>query len=214
MKCGKFRFCLLLLLLLAVAWSCAPQKRAELRAPENKLAVAPFYQPGSGEKCLCPFDRSEQDVPDGVLDQLTDELLDQLDKRGHSSLMGPGRVERCRKVHLFGSSASPDSRREYWSSVGDCVSADYLLIPQLMQWRQRQGRQWGVEEPARVVLCLVLFDAKQDRVLQVFSFQEEQQSLTQNLLKIGAFIRRGGRWIRAQELAAEGIRRGLEELGL
>ena len=214
MKCGKCRFCLPLLLLLAVALSCAPQKRAELKTPENKLAVAPFYQPGSGEKCLCPLDRSEQDVPDRVLEQLTAELLDQLDKRGLSSLKEPGRVERCRKAVFSGSSASPESRREYWSSVGDCVSADYLLIPQLMQWRQRLGGQWGVEKPARVVLCLVLFHAKKDKVLEVFSFQEEQQSLTQNLLKIGAFIRRGGGWIRAQELAAEGIRRGLGELGL
>ncbi|MCF8030062.1 MAG: hypothetical protein K9K39_04125 [Desulfohalobiaceae bacterium] len=214
MKCGKLRFCLPLLLLLAVAWSCAPQKRAGLRSSENELAVAPFYQPGSGRKCLCPFDRSGEDVPDRVLEQLTDELLHQLDKRGYSSPKGPERVERCRKAVLSGSSSFPENRRQYWSSVGDCVSADYLLIPQLMQWRERLGGRWGVESPARVVLCLVLFHAKEERVLEVFSFQEEQKSLTQNLLEIGAFIRRGGRWVGAQELAAEGIRRGLGELGL
>jgi len=214
MKDGKLRFCLPLLLLLAVVWSCAPQKRAELKTPESELAVAPFYQPGSGEECLCPFDRSGEEVPVRVLEQLTDELLDQLDKSGHSSPKGPERVERCRKVHLSGSSALPESRRQYWASVGGCVPADYLLIPQLMQWRERLGGEWGVESPARVVLCLVLFDVKEERVLEVFSFRREQKSLTQNLLKIGAFIRRGGRWVRARELAAEGIRSGLEELGL
>jgi len=36
-------------------------------------------------------------------------------------------------------------------------------------------------------------------------FEETQQALSENILKIGAFIKRKARWITARELAAEGL---------
>ena len=71
-----------------------------------------------------------------------------------------------------------------------------------------------MERPAMVALRLVWLDPDEEKILRAFSFDEEQKSLAENLLDIGSFLRRGGHWITAEELAAEGIRRGLEDMGL
>jgi hypothetical protein len=60
----------------------------------------------------------------------------------------------------------------------------------------------------------VWLDAQEKQVERAFHFQREQASLTENLWQIGSFIRRGGQWVSAEELAAEGIRSGLEDMGL
>lgn len=205
----------LVLLLLVASLSCTAPQGAKQWMPEGELAVASFHQPrhdwellGSSEKV------SGQEVPEQHLKELTQKLLQELEKRGFTSLSGPESVAGCREIVLSREAVSPQSARQYWASVGRCVPAGAILVPQLTHWRQREGGPWGVENPASVALRLVLLDPEQEEVLRFFQFREEQKSLSENLLEIGNFIRRGGQWLRAEDLAAEGIRRGLKDMGL
>jgi len=47
---------------------------------------------------------------------------------------------------------------------------------------------------------------------QIFVFDENQQALTENLLGIGKFFKRGGKWITAEALSKEGVEKGLDAL--
>ena len=52
-------------------------------------------------------------------------------------------------------------------------------------------------------------------VLQdVASFEETQQTLAANILDAKKFVSRNGRWLSAIELAQEGLKKGIAELGL
>jgi hypothetical protein len=98
--------------------------------------------------------------------------------------------------------------------VGRCLDVDWLLVPQVTAWHEREGSDVSVRRPASVTLWLHLVDVRGESFGARYKFEETQQSLTENFLKAGKFIERGGKWVSAGELAREGVAAGLKELGL
>ena len=94
--------------------------------------------------------------------------------------------------------------------MGRCLPADFILVPQVLYWKDFGGGG----NPASVVLDLFLLDVKGERVVARYHFDETQKALTDNLLDLGKFVRRKGEWIEADALAKEGIEAGLSEMGL
>ncbi|NLT23149.1 MAG: hypothetical protein GXX82_08890 [Syntrophorhabdus sp.] len=78
------------------------------------------------------------------------------------------------------------------------------------RFQERKGGNFAVEKPASVAFHMHLM--KNRMVGKIFAYSEEQKALTQNLLTVGKFFRRGARWVTAEELAGEGINAGLDEL--
>lgn len=78
------------------------------------------------------------------------------------------------------------------------------------RFEERKGGNFAVEKPAGVGFHMHLMEGS---VLgRVFVFDEDQQALSENVLKIGKFLRRGGKWITAEQLAEEGVNAGLDYL--
>jgi len=75
------------------------------------------------------------------------------------------------------------------------------------RYQERQGGNFAVDKPASVGFHLHLFDQK--IAVKIFEFDETQQPLMDNILKIGTFLRRGMKWITADQLAEEGIEKGI-----
>jgi len=212
------RLCLfgpILLPVLVLAFACGPSKAPERSGPEGTLAVAPFHQPRQ-EWELPQADGavSHREIPDNALDTLTTRLMESLKERGHIGLQGPAKVQGCREIVLQEGTASSDGGRAYWAEVARCASADSILLPQLLRWQQRKGGRWGADSPAGVTIRFIWLDSRERRIVNVYLFDREQEALSENLLQIGRFLRRGGRWVRAEELAAEGIRAALRDMGL
>jgi hypothetical protein len=67
-----------------------------------------------------------------------------------------------------------------------------------------------VDRPASVGFHLHLYD--QQGLAKIFIFDETQQPLFDNILKLGTFLRRGMKWITADQLAEEGIEKGIKAL--
>jgi len=78
------------------------------------------------------------------------------------------------------------------------------------RYQERQGGNFAVDKPASVGFHLHLYD--QRGLTKVFIFDETQQPLLDNILKIFTFLRRGMKWITASELAEEGIEKGIKSL--
>jgi hypothetical protein len=45
---------------------------------------------------------------------------------------------------------------------------------------------------------------------RVFIFDEDQQSLSENLFNMGKFFRRGARWLTVEDLSRDAINQGLD----
>jgi hypothetical protein len=80
----------------------------------------------------------------------------------------------------------------------------------IFRFQERRGGNFAVETPAGVGLHMHLIEGS--IVGRTFVFDEDQQALSQNVLGIGKFFRRGGKWITVDKLAEEGIGKGTDYL--
>jgi hypothetical protein len=179
------------------------------------FAVAAFSQPNSSWQLPAGYlPAKASQAPERSLDRLDAVLKEKLAREGVAVAAGPDRTEGCREVVLSKLNRSQASAIEYWTGVGECAGADYLLVPMVLDWREREGVEFSVRRPARVVMELFLIDVRKSRLMDRFHFEETQKTLAQNLLDIDKFIERGGKWITAMDLAREALDQGVKELGL
>jgi len=205
----------LLLALSLVLASCA-KKPTPFQLPDRaELAVAGFTQPDQRYEMLFgSMYGLDESVDSEVLRTMDTILRKELEKRDKRSYRGSTQVEQCREIVLYENEPAELDSLTYWSLVGRCVPAEYLLVPQLVRWQPRQGGKWGAEQAAAVEFSLVLLNVQKERIVSMFHFNQEQSSLSENLYTLPSFVQRGGEWITAEQLAREGIVQGLEELGL
>lgn len=90
--------------------------------------------------------------------------------------------------------------------VGRLLKADTVLVGFLFRFRAREGTDYGVRTPASVAFELALVRVADGDVLWRGAFDETQESLSENLLKIDRFIQNRGRWAEAGDLAAFGLK--------
>ena len=181
---------------------------------EQELAVAPFDQPRENWELLAGSPVLGSDLPGEVLQNLDRILQDKLRARNWKVYAGPEQVKKCVREVSQRKDRSRLSGLQYWTLVGQCLEVDLLLVPHMLQWRERQGGPWGVQEPAMVHFDLFLVDVQNKKLVHRYKFHQQQQALSENLLEIRRFFQRGGRWITAEQLAEEGLQDGLQELQL
>ncbi|MHB8109051.1 MAG: hypothetical protein ACYDHW_03340 [Syntrophorhabdaceae bacterium] len=80
----------------------------------------------------------------------------------------------------------------------------------IYRFQERKGGNFAADKPASVSFHMHLM--KDGVVGKIFPYSEEQKALTQNLFTMGKFLKRGARWVTADELAEEGINTGLDNL--
>lgn len=96
--------------------------------------------------------------------------------------------------------------------LGELVHADAVLSGRMLRYRERVGEDWGAKSPASVAFVLELRDVKRGDLVWRGRFDETQKSLSEDVFAIGEFARRGPRWLKAGELAMEGIKKAVSQL--
>lgn len=96
--------------------------------------------------------------------------------------------------------------------LGKAWEADFLLFGYLFRFEERVGSSIGVEKPASVGFDLHLQRVRDGRIVWTAKFDETQRPLSENLLRLGAFLRRGASWVKAEELASVGMDEALRTL--
>ncbi|HEU4342362.1 MAG TPA: hypothetical protein VFU31_12395 [Candidatus Binatia bacterium] len=96
--------------------------------------------------------------------------------------------------------------------IGELVYADAVLTSRVIRFRERVGDQWGAKSPASVAFVVDLLDVKRGDVVWSARFDETQKSLTENILALGDISQRGVKWLTAEELAADGARKVVNQL--
>jgi curli biogenesis system outer membrane secretion channel CsgG len=109
-------------------------------------------------------------------------------------------------------SETPNSYyREQAVNAGKILGVDAVMIGVISDYNERQGSGFGVESPAGVKFSVEVLDTKSARLIWQYYFTETQQPLLQNVFEINKFLKRGGRWITADELAKEGARKTADQ---
>lgn len=90
-------------------------------------------------------------------------------------------------------------------AVGRENGANGVLCTYLYAFQERVGRDFSVESPAKVAIELNLVAVESGAILWQAHFSETQKTLNENVLQIGKFLKRGGRWITAREMAINAV---------
>ncbi len=196
LKGRPIRGFLLLAFLLGILLTSGSEGRAETKP---SLVILPFLveraeDPAKGALCpVCKGIRRSGEIVHGSQNTLTDLLYTKIEASGTFQIIPQKNVEEI-LLH------SPPSIQ-----VGKQLEADFMFIGYVFRFEERIGSSLGVERPATVSFDLHLFRLRDEKMVWMGKFDETQRPLSENLLKIGSFIRRKGSWLRAAELASVGI---------
>jgi len=206
LRACKSKGVMVVLLALACILAVAGAGRAD---PRPSLAVIPFFtesleDPTKGNVCLiCQRAARVGNIPPGALSSLTRLLNQKMDAQKEFRVSSMEEVEthpELLRSELFQTKPVTSS-----IELGRALNVDYVLVGFLFRFDERIGSSLGVEKPASVGYDLHLFRVKDGKMVWSGRFDETQQSLTDDLLKIGAFLRRKAVWLKAEELASVGM---------
>lgn len=96
--------------------------------------------------------------------------------------------------------------------IGESVYADAVLISRLERYRERVGDQWGAKSPASVAFILNLVDVRRGDVIWTAHYDETQKSLSDNIFALGEISQRGFRWLTADQLIQDGVKKAIVQL--
>lgn len=192
--------------------SCAPKPVTPQLRPIGSIAVAAFSAPKYNWELIAGYLPEEgRPVKPEVLAALDAAVSQTLRAHGVSTTGTPAAVRQCQEIVTFERSGKArESAWSYWLGVGRCLPADFLLVPQVLYWKELEGGG----KPASVVMDFYLIDVKGERLVSRYHYDETQKALSDNLLDFGKYVKRKGEWVSADTLAKEGVEAGLREMGL
>ncbi len=203
-----------LMLVLGLAPGCAPRHLEPAPADAGiSLAVAPFNQPTTSRQALAGYISDTETVNAKTLASLDSALAQELLTTSRA-YKGTSLTRPCMEPAL-GEFKNPKAKAlDYWVEVGRCAATDYLLVPQVISWHEREGGPAGVTKPASVVIDFYVVHVPEHSVTARYRYDETQVSLTDNLLTLPRFLQRGAKWVTAEDLARYGISQALGRVGL
>ncbi len=218
------RLCLAVLatlacVLLAAGCQKQPKTTAEVPrvfSPRYSIAVMPFSQPT--ESCnliMGQLPENQGCIPAEQL-MLLDADLRQLmltKKNGRDLTFETTLPAFLATGTNFHASAQPQALPK-WAKLARQTGKDFILVPQVLAWRDRAGSTAGVRAAAAVKLEVDLIRTETGSVSKHAIFEENQVGLTSNLLTMGDFVKRKGAWVTGRELATEGMQVMLRDMGL
>jgi hypothetical protein len=89
--------------------------------------------------------------------------------------------------------------------IGQQLGLEAVVIGGVYRYEQRQGSALGVQSPASAAFDAHLIRVADKKVLWSGRFDETQNSLSENLLKIGSFVKGGAQWVTVERWSEIGV---------
>ena len=89
--------------------------------------------------------------------------------------------------------------------IANGYQCNVVLDISVSRFEERVGGEYGVKQPAAVTFAYRLFETDEGRVFCHGRFDEQQQSLMENLFTLSKAQSRGLTWLSAKELARDGL---------
>lgn len=208
----------LLFLCLTILGACAsgpdtgPRPQTVLATPVRKVVVVGFRaairEPLPGHSVRDPISGTvfmAEPVPQSRVVEMNGRLQNALLDIPGVEWVSPGQA-RSMLSSLLDSDDSMDlPALQVLEQVGRQFGADAVLAGHLYRWRERGGSGMAASRGASVACDLNLITPADGALVWRAKFDKTQTSLMQNVLDMGLFIKAGGRWLTAEELAGIGL---------
>ena len=167
---------------------------------ENRVAVMPVLE--------AP-DKFGGVVADGAGEAISAELYSEMSMSGGWEIVPDTDVEQAMS-RLPPSTAG--NLQDNALALGRAVSADAVLYGTVERYKERVGVDYAAASPAAVTFTLHLIDLKSREVVWTAKFSKSQKALSENVLNLVNFLQNSGRWVRAHEIADEGVKAAVADL--
>lgn len=197
---------LLLLFVLGIVLISNIASRAETKP---SVAILPFFiqrgeDPGRGAPCpICKGVVLRGEIVPGSQNTLTRLLQQKIESTGTFKVLPLEKVEEA---------FTQIERRQFelkplrsFIQIGKTLDQDFIFVGILFRFEERIGSHIGAEKPASVGFDVHLIRLKDEKMVWTGKFDETQRPLSENLLKIGSFVRRKASWLTAEELSSVGM---------
>ena len=207
---GSFLF-LAFTLSLTILW--AHEAKAEMKP---SLAILPFLiergeDPGRGAICpICKRVYGRGEILSGSQNRMTRLLQQKMETLGIFKVLSAEKMEET--LSLWDKKPFEEKPMSSSIQLGKELNLDFIIVGFLFRFEERVGSSIGVEKPASVAFDIHLFRLRDGIEVWRGGFDETQKPLSENILKIGSFLRRKASWLTAEELAGAGLDEMLKRL--
>jgi hypothetical protein len=91
------------------------------------------------------------------------------------------------------------------------MDSDRAMVVTLTRYRERSGDEYSAEDPASLAFEFKLFNLTEGKTICSGRFDETQQPLTENILKLPQAIKRNFKWITVKKMATDAVREKFSE---
>jgi hypothetical protein len=175
-------------------------KRIAVLAPGGNAPVATSKNPLLG---VTPGERTEHED--------ANELLMQLVHSAMGALPGWQIISESELKEISAGVPRTNDMAQL-KKIGELVYADAVMTGRMLRYRERVGGELGVQSPASVAFTLELIDVQRGDVIWSGRFDETQKGLSENIFSLGDIRERGLRWLTAEQLAQDGVRKIINQL--
>jgi hypothetical protein len=173
------------------------------------LAVLPFFYEkiqDASRGAVCPICKGiyrRGEILPGARNTLTRLLQGKMDTMGTFKVMPREKVEEA--FSQIGMREFELKPMRSFIQLGKELNVDFILIGYVFRFEERIGSHIGAEKPASVGFDVHLIRMKDEKMVWIGKFDETQKPLSENLLKMGSFVRRKASWLTAEELSSVGM---------
>jgi hypothetical protein len=183
--------------------ACETGMKKEMQPAMNDLkaiGVFPFFC----MDCAVPFDGQDiKTIGENASSVMTEHLVNILSaKTGLNVTLMPELKKKDVEALSYYSGVMP---------LEGYNLKEAFLIGRIFHYKDRKGGNYSVSEPSRVAFDMKIIRISDGHVLFHCEFDETQKPLLSNILNIGSFMKRKGRWVEAEEMALKAIDDALEE---
>lgn len=97
-------------------------------------------------------------------------------------------------------------------ALGKAVAADGVLYGTVNKYRERVGFEYSAQTPAAVAFTLSFVDLHSGQIVWSAKYARDQKALSENIFDLPNFIANKGRWVRAHDIAQEGVNAAIANL--
>ncbi len=178
----------------------------------KSILVLPFhdlsrlYESNIHVRCyLCGQVMATGFVPDSAGPFMTSQLVSLMEKNEAYAILSSDGSQDLLSGMMSGPDNASAAYLNLYIGIGKRAGADAVLIGHIFRFQERKGNRASVESPASVAFDLHLIDVESGRIVWTGNFDQTQRPLSENLLELGSFIKRGASWVTAEELALGGL---------
>ena len=186
----------------------------------EKILILPFkdmasvFGEGANGRCpVCGKVFTTGEVAEGAAAMLTEHLFDLLKDRKDIELIPSSQAQGVMSKLLAGSNKTVQER-DLQLEIGRALNADAIFAGYIYRFRERVGNEYSVDLPASVAFDLHLIRVEDGRVLWSAHFDETQQPLSDDLFRLGLFLKRKAKWITAKDMAISGLEDMLKDFSV